>query len=204
MRLRAERVAENAFRQHGRGAPLRCAKPECPGAVVGDECMCRGCWQALPWSLRNDAGTGWRPPSKPSPGWLRDALGALGKPVDSVGAGEALSPEERRFRPEALRILATHEYLRPDYVKCTGGQHPCPWVSCPSHLKLTITEGGTLQDNHPGVDVDQMEYTCAEDFIREHPEGASAGRVGKLVGVKKGRVGQIERQFKALVRASLD
>jgi hypothetical protein len=195
----AERVEERPRRQ---GAPLRCAVPDCPVGTVGDECLCRGHWDALPWSLRNDAGTGWRAPSEPSPGWLRDVLALLGAPVPSVHAGAALSPEERRFRPEALAILATYEYQRPDYRSCTGGQHPCPWVSCPSHLKLTLTEGGTLQDNHPGVDVDEMEETCAEDVARKG--GASATRVGQLLGIKRGRVGQIERKFKARLRPLLD
>lgn len=183
-----------------RGAPVSCAVPGCQVGTVGDECMCRQHWDALPWALRNDAGAGWRAPAEPSPGWLRDALAYFGSPV-SVHAGQALSPEERRFHPDALRILATHEWSRPDYSKCGGGQHPCPWVSCPNHLYVTVTESGTLQFDHPGKDVDELEETCVHDVVRKHPGGVSSSRAGALAGVKRGRVDQMVRKLRRIGRA---
>jgi hypothetical protein len=205
------RVAEAQEPRRGRGAPLRCVVPECPVGTVGDEAICRQCWGRLSWATRNAAGAAWRPPTTISPGWLRDALAELGRPVHSVHAGAALSPEELRFRPVALRILAQHEFERPDYDACTGGQHPCPWVSCPHHLYLDKMPGGTVHLNHPGKDVDELEETCAHDVVRkaecQFPEpgsGVSAERVAKLMGLKRGRVGQVVRRWREAMREALN
>lgn len=209
-RLRQNRVATTETAAPRRGAPLRCVVPECPVGTVGDECICRQHWNALSWQTRNDAGKAWQPPTSVSPGWLRDALAELGQPMRSVKAGEALSPAELRFRPRALRILATFEHERPDYDACTGGQHPCPWVSCPHHLYLDRMPGGTLHLNHPDKAVDELEYTCEHDVVKAAPKqfpeagsGVSAESVGKLMGIKRGRVGQVVRKWRAAWREVL-
>lgn len=175
--------------------PRRCAVPDCI-APTGGAAMCEGHWFTLPWVLRNDAGAAWRPPVAVGQRWLRDALSVL-VPHDgrSLPATRALSWAERAARPEALRVLDEHEPRPQRRSECRNGPRPCPYVSCASHLYLTVTEAGTLQFNFPGKDVDELEETCAEDVIERGP--VSASRAGALVGIRRGRVGQMERAFRA-------
>jgi hypothetical protein len=79
---------------------------------------------------------------------------------------------------------------------CSGGQRPCPFVSCKFHLKLDVTTWGGLMDNCPGVEVWQMPETCVLDVAERGSHSLSV--VGRLVSLTKERIRQIER--KALQR----
>lgn len=175
-----------------RGAPLRCALPSCGAAAGG--VLCDEHWFALPWSMRNSAGPAHAPPARASREWLRSALAALA-PQASYRATAPLTQEEQRFRPVALRILAEHPPRPATSGECRnrGRQMPCPYVSCPSHLYLEVMPSGTLHFNFPGKEVWELEETCA-DLVAEKG-GVGRTRAGALVGLKRGRVGQIERKY---------
>lgn len=193
----AERVAELDLGRRA-GSTAACAVPDCRQSSAG--VLCQAHWFALPWAVRNDAGAAHEPPARASKAWLRGALRTL-RPRASYRATTSLTVSEERFRPVALRLLAEHEPRPKTTGECLerGIQHPCPYVSCPRHLYLGVTEAGTLKLNFPGKEVWELEETCASHVARRG--GVSAAQAGALVGLKRGRVGQMERAFRVALRA---
>jgi hypothetical protein len=82
--------------------------------------------------------------------------------------------------------------------ECANGPRPCPYVSCRYHLFLDVTETGSITFSRPGVEVDELEHSCALD-VAESGE-LELRKVGALMGISHGRVDQIaERAFRRLL-----
>lgn len=172
----------------------------CEGAATPGEIMCRGCWERLPWSLRSELGATWRPPSQAPAKWLAAARRVLvGKAPRRSIYRTALTEEEQRLRPTTLRVLQEHVFDRPrTRGDCVDGPRPCPWASCRYNLRIDVTEGGTLKLNHDG-ELEDMAETCALDVADRG--GITVEEAGELAGgLMRGRVGQMERRFRTLLR----
>lgn len=106
----------------------------------------------------------------------------------SISVRVPLSPSERAFRPEALRIIQSAK--RPETREdCRGGPRPCPWSSCEAHLKLEILKDGTIRDNFPGVELEDMPATCWMDIAEEGEH--TFAEIGVMLNVTEERVRQI-------------
>jgi hypothetical protein len=90
--------------------------------------------------------------------------------------------------------------------ECKGHVGPCGFASCYWHLKYDITDSGSLKDNFPGIEIDQMEHTCALDVADRG--GATLQEVGRVLNITRERVRQLEtRAFPRLIdslRAHVD
>lgn len=158
---------------------MTCRLPKCHTETTG--VLCEPHWYALPWSLRNVTGCGWRIPEKASRGWLRDAMGALGSPVRSVKASEPLSPMERRLRPQALRVLGS--VAKPVKASDCDDETPCYKASCKWHLYLTVDDDGTIHFNFPGKEIWDLEETCYLRLLKRGP--LPAEEVARLTGMSR-------------------
>lgn len=170
----------------------------CEGVARTGEVMCRECWERLPWALRSELGATWRPPSQAPAKWLAAARRALaGKAPRKSIYRTALTEDEQRARPVALRVLQEHVFDRPKTRgDCAGGPRPCPWASCRYSLLLDVTEGGTIKVNG---ELEEMRETCALDVADRG--GITVEEAGELLGgLRRGRVGQMERRFRTLLR----
>jgi len=194
-----ERFATEPARA-GAAVTRTCAFPGC-GPAVG--VLCERHWFELPWSVRNSVGPAHTPPLRTSRRQVRALVAALREKMreldpPTMRATTQLSPAERRFRPEALRILEEHEPRPTSVAECDnrGRQMPCPYISCPNHLYLDVTPSGSIHFNFPGLEPWELEETCVEEVVRKNPNGLPPTKVGKLVGLKRGRVGQVERKYR--------
>lgn len=184
-----------------------CCVPGCEARLEPGEAMCRGHWQRLPWPVRYETGLTWRPPAAPPPRWLGTALAVL----DGVVQRDLKPPrrrrsiyrtpltvEEQRLRPIALAVV--QQYDRPQTRGECGTERPCPWVSCRANNYLDVTPGGTIKLNHPGLEPWEVppERSCALDVAELG--GVAADEAGAMVGLRRGRVGQMERRFRTLLR----
>ena len=114
--------------------------------------------------------------------------------------GLQLTPESRRWLDEVsepVHLPLLHEERPRTRADCVGQPRPCPWVSCRHHLFLEVNESsGALRLNRPGLQVDQLEETCALDVaekVRQRGEQASLEEIARLLGVSQERIRQIER-----------
>jgi hypothetical protein len=87
-------------------------------------------------------------------------------------------------------------YERPThYSDCLPGginaARPCPWVSCRSHLYLTLSKKGSLKIAFPGKGVEDLETSCLNDVLARHKGELSLEHIGQAVGVTHQRVSQI-------------
>jgi hypothetical protein len=73
---------------------------------------------------------------------------------------------------------------------CEDGPRPCPWVTCRHHLYLDVILGRSIKLNHPHLEVDELQETCALDVADRG--GETLERVGQLYNVTRERVRQIE------------
>lgn len=106
----------------------------------------------------------------------------------SISAKLPLSPGERAFRSEALRIVRDNP--RPETREdCRGGARPCPFSSCEAHLKLDVLPNGAIRDNFPGVELEDMPATCWMDIAEEGEH--TFAEVGVLLNVTEERIRQI-------------
>lgn len=60
---------------------------------------------------------------------------------------------------------------------------PCPFVSCRWHLAVDVTGAGSLTENFPDLDVDELTETCALDVADRGGHGAET--VGRLLNVTR-------------------
>lgn len=109
----------------------------------------------------------------------------------SISIRTPLSQAEKAFRSEALRIVQSvpRPVTRED---CRGGIRPCPFSSCEAHLKLEISKDGTLRDNFPGVELEDMPATCWLDIAEEGEH--TFAEVGVMLNVTEERIRQIFHQ----------
>jgi len=106
----------------------------------------------------------------------------------SVRDDRPLSREER----EAAGLLVLPEDVRRPRTRgdCIDGVRPCPWVSCKWHLYLDVSPTGALKLNQPQRNPWELEETCVLDVAARG--GETLERVGRLVGLTRERVRQLE------------
>jgi hypothetical protein len=93
-----------------------------------------------------------------------------------------------------LNDLANVTRWRPKRrVDCAKGLRPCPFVGCRFHLFLEVTDAGSVQFNHPGVELEELVDTCALDVADRSPgDGVTLEAVAELLNLTRERVRQIE------------
>ena len=85
---------------------------------------------------------------------------------------------------------------------CAGGMRPCPWVGCRHHLYLDVRrESGNIKFNYGG-DPTEMSETCSLDVAER--EGVTLEEVGRLLGLTRERVRQMESRLLVQLRKVAD
>jgi len=113
------------------------------------------------------------------------------------------APEDFDAAPEAtpgrrrVHLPLYVEFVRPMTVgDCRDGPRPCPLVSCEFHLATQLAS--KLPEDVSDEEVERllraMPYTCAQDVIDAHPEGAELRLIGAAFGISHERVRQLERR----------
>lgn len=107
----------------------------------------------------------------------------------------SLSLKEMRQHP--LELELADEYLLAELQRrprtrgdCVDGPRPCPYLGCKYHLALDVSPAGSLFDNFPNRDLDELEETCALDVADRG--GVTLERIGELLNVTRERIRQIE------------
>lgn len=86
---------------------------------------------------------------------------------------------------------------------CRGGPRPCPLCSCSMHLKYDVhPETGSIWDNAPGVEIEDMAHTCALDLADAGPR--SLEEIGEAIGMTKQGALLIEAKATAKIVAQAD
>lgn len=128
-----------------------------------------------------------------------DRLVAWGVPRDLLGA----APDEHGPHPD--RPTRRSECPEPD----ADGERRCPWLSCRHHLGvLRVGRGGRIYLQPEGS---ALQYAClwdvlearAADKVRPggaHPHHMALETIGRVVGVTRERVRQIEEAALAKIR----
>ena len=90
---------------------------------------------------------------------------------------ETKQESARQVRLGRMEGLRTDHRRPADYTECMPGRwngaRPCPFVGCRYHMYLDVSKAGTVIFNQPGIDVGEMDYSCAIDLA-----GAAVGRLG--------------------------
>jgi hypothetical protein len=86
--------------------------------------------------------------------------------------------------------------------ECTGGQRPCPWVSCKHHLYLDVSPLGGLKLNFPDIDLGEIAETCSLDVADRG--GVTLEDVGEVVNVSRERARQIEVRACERIRQAIE
>jgi hypothetical protein len=120
-----------------------------------------------------------------------------------------LRPTGKSGKPKALRLTRLtkddlrceallypeRNYWRPRRRSdCDNVQRPCPYVACRHNLYLE--EGQTPESiifNFPEQEPWQVKTSCVLDLVEQHPEGLTLEQVGRVLGVTRERVRQIEK-----------
>lgn len=85
--------------------------------------------------------------------------------------------------------------------ECVGGERPCPWAGCVHHLFLDVNpETGSIKFNHPGRELEDLEYTCALDLADEGVQTLEL--VGIALNLTRERVRQIEARGEVRLRGA--
>lgn len=105
----------------------------------------------------------------------------------TIPGNRRLSREEKRSASLLVYPDAERPQTRGD---CLDGPRPCPWVSCRWHLYLDVSPVGSIKLNHPDKEPWELEETCALDVADRG--GVTLDVVGRLVGITRERVRQIE------------
>ena len=82
-----------------------------------------------------------------------------------------------------------------------NGARPCPWVSCPHHLYLSVNPtNGTIKLNFPDREVWELKETCALDVADRG--GITLEETGVTMNLTRERIRQIENDGIEEVRAA--
>lgn len=87
-------------------------------------------------------------------------------------------------------------------AECKDGIRPCPFVGCKHNLFLDVTSTGAIKFNYGSVPPWQMAHSCALDAADEG--GMTLDEVGKLFGITRERVRQIENRLIDEIRRQND
>mgnify|MGYP001610560209 CR=1 FL=1 len=80
-------------------------------------------------------------------------------------------------------------------------QRPCPCASCKYHLSIDVDPvSGGVKVNFPGLDADELRETCALDVAARG--GVTLDVVGRLLGITRERIRQIENKAALRLRRS--
>lgn len=76
---------------------------------------------------------------------------------------------------------------------CVDGPRPCPFVGCRYHIWLEATQFGAIVTQQDGKlqGMHNMRFTCVLDAAEQGP--LPVKQIGRLLGVKKERLRQMER-----------
>lgn len=108
--------------------------------------------------------------------------------------------------------LGLPEVPVPPRSECVAGPRPCPHYGCRYHLWVVRERAGRRQGRgslrwwstpQPVVRQHSPE-TCALDVVDREPDGAGRVTVGRLLGMTKERVRQIEERALAKLQAYRD
>lgn len=75
---------------------------------------------------------------------------------------------------------------------CKGSERPCPFASCRHHLALDVSEDGSIKQNFPHIDVDEMVDTCALDVADRG--GLTLEETATRLNLTRERARQIEHR----------
>jgi hypothetical protein len=104
----------------------------------------------------------------------------------------------RMLYPEVEEI--EHPRARAD---CSGGERPCPFVSCKHHLYLDVSSRtGAIKLNFPDLEVWEMSETCALDVADRG--GTTLEEVGAIMNLTRERIRQVEVKGLAKLAALRD
>ncbi len=122
----------------------------------------------------------------------RDMFATLSEELSRyiVESGGMQKPVEETELPDPSEYERPHK--RGDCMQGENGQRPCPFVSCKQHLFLDVDVFGKITINSP-VPVEEMEHSCALD-VAELPTEVTLEMIGKLYGVTRERIRQIEEK----------
>ena len=88
-------------------------------------------------------------------------------------------------------------------VDCSGGERPCPFVSCKHHLYLDVSaRTGAIKLNFPDLEVWEMSETCALDVADRG--GTTLEEVGAIMNLTRERIRQVEVKGLAKLAALRD
>jgi len=112
--------------------------------------------------------------------------------------GSGSVPVEEIAQVEDADLLTE---LRPSRrSQCRAGLRPCPWVGCQWHLYLDVNpETGALKINFPGLEVWELEETCALDVIEQGGD-LTLEDVGQYFDLTRERIRQIAAMAMVEVR----
>lgn len=116
----------------------------------------------------------------------------------------------RLFREEKqiaamLDAEGPREPLPVDRAACIDGPRPCPMVSCPhsTYLEVDPITGG-LKLNHPDKEVEDLpeRESCVLDVVDDNPDGITLDEAGRILGVSRERIRQVEERLLRKVRGN--
>lgn len=88
-------------------------------------------------------------------------------------------------------------------AECSGGERPCPYVSCKYHLYLDVSpRTGAIKLNFPDLEVWEMSETCALDVADRG--GTTLEDVGAIMNLTRERIRQVEVRALAKLEALKD
>jgi hypothetical protein len=130
--------------------------------------------------------------------------GGAVKCVCSIGHGPVRGSSTVHLPP---RWIETHTL--PDAPRtrgeCEGVARPCPHTFCRFHLYVSIIDrkAGIVKYTFPHLRLRDMKETCALDVAERDPNGQTLDEVGRLFGLTRERVRQMEATALEKLKAKL-
>lgn len=106
---------------------------------------------------------------------------------------------ERKARAQLPAMLRRRPRVRSE---CVDGFRPCPWLSCRHHLGADVLPSGRLKEPNGDAWIYGEVPSCSLDLADRGKQPLDV--VGKALGVKLVRVGQLERDAFAHLYAGGD
>ena len=97
---------------------------------------------------------------------------------DEVAIGALLYPERNYWRPTVRS-------------ECANVPRPCPYVTCRHHIYLEAKES-SITMNFPDTEPWELEQSCTLDLADAFEAGMTLDQVGRVLGVTRERVRQLE------------
>jgi hypothetical protein len=121
--------------------------------------------------------------------------------IERLQAGETPDQIFDSMFPDEPDVPAT-DIVRPKTRgDCRNVPRPCPWVSCRYNLFLDVAESGFLIMHHDSPETMPRGCSCALDVADKG--GLASSDIGKIVGVTRQLVSQVELSVKNDLRELL-